>query len=137
MIALTGFCALLVGAVVQPVAAQEKTAAPTPDKTPASSQNKPPAASQKKSSAPGQENNPTAEQVAESTVYIYGSRGVLEHIRRNGVERGRISRLAADGREEEATYERRFIRGADVAKDKIRVDQKMPTMEYSLVYGDG
>lgn len=83
---------------------------------------------------------PTGAQVAESVIYVYGNSGgriVLDQIRRNGVERGRISRITAEGRNEEASYERRFVRGADATKDKIRVDQKMPTMEYSLVYGDG
>ena len=78
--------------------------------------------------------------MAESVIYVYGNTGgrtVLDQIRRNGIERGRISRTTGDGRTEEATYERRFVRGADATKDKIRVDQKMPTMEYSLVYGDG
>lgn len=80
---------------------------------------------------------PTGEQVAESTVFVYGSRGILEQIRRNGVERGHIRRTTPEGRTEDATYERRFVRGADPSKDKIRIDQKMPTMEYSLVFGDG
>ena len=80
---------------------------------------------------------PTGEEVAESTVYVYGSRGLLEQIRRNGIERGRIVRVNSEGRTEEATYEKRFIRGADASKDKIRIDQKMPTMEYSLVFGEG
>jgi hypothetical protein len=84
-----------------------------------------------------QEKNPNGEQVAESAIFIYGTRPVLEQIRRNGVERGRISRLTAEGRTEEATYERRFVRGADSSKDKIRLDQRMPAMEYSLIYGDG
>lgn len=79
----------------------------------------------------------TAEQVVESSIFIYGSRPVLEQIRRNGVERGRITRLTTDGRSEEATYERRFVRGASSDKDKIRLDQKMPSMEYSLIYGEG
>lgn len=79
----------------------------------------------------------TAEQVAESTIFIYGTRPVLEQIRRNGVERGRITRMTTDGRTEEATYERRFIRGENSEKDKVRLDQKMPTMEYSLIYGEG
>ncbi|MGI8898644.1 MAG: hypothetical protein ACR2IB_09655 [Pyrinomonadaceae bacterium] len=79
----------------------------------------------------------TAEQVAELTVLVYGSRPVLAQIRRNGVERGRITRFMADGKSEEATYERRFIRGESADKDKIRLDQKMPTMEYSLIFGEG
>lgn len=79
----------------------------------------------------------TAEQVAELTVLVYGSRPVLAQIRRNGVERGRITRFLTDGKTEEATYERRFIRGESEDKDKIRLDQKMPTMEYSLIFGEG
>jgi len=79
----------------------------------------------------------TAEQIAESTILIYGSRPVLNQIRRNGIERGRIMRYGADGRNEEASYERRFIRGESIDKDKIRLDQKAPTLEYSLIYGGG
>jgi hypothetical protein len=62
---------------------------------------------------------------------------VLEQIRRNGLERGRVSRLTTDGKLEEATYERRFVRGENSDKDKVRLDQKMPTMEYSLIYREG
>lgn len=79
----------------------------------------------------------TAEQVAELTVLVYGSRPVLAQIRRNGVERGRITRYMTDGKTEEATYERRFITGESADKDRIRLDQKMPTMEYSLIFGEG
>jgi len=81
--------------------------------------------------------NPTAEQIAESAIFIYGSRPVLEQIRRNGVERGRITRISADGKTEESSYERRFVRGENFEKDKIRLDQKLPTVEYSLIYGAG
>jgi len=83
---------------------------------------------------------PTGEEVAESVIYVFGNAGgraVLNQIRRNGVERGRITRLAGEGKTEESSYEYRFVRGPDASKDKIRVDQKMPSMEYSLVYGDG
>lgn len=79
----------------------------------------------------------TTEQVAELTVLVYGSRPVLAQIQRNGVERGRITRVMADGKIEEATYERRFVRGESADKDKIRLDQKMPTLEYSLIFGEG
>jgi hypothetical protein len=70
-------------------------------------------------------------------ILVYGSRAALEHIRRNGVERGKITRVNAQGTAEEANYERRFIRGENLDKDKIRLDQKLPSMEYSLIYGDG
>jgi hypothetical protein len=83
---------------------------------------------------------PTAEQVAETVILIYGGgggRAVLDQIRRNGVERGKLTRTASDGRTEESSYEQRFVRGETAAKDKIRLDQKMPTMEYALVFDAG
>ena len=79
----------------------------------------------------------TAEQIVESVILIYGTRPGLEQIRRNGVERGRITRITTEGGAEEAEYERRFVRGESLDKDKIRLDQKMPTMEYSLIFGEG
>lgn len=79
----------------------------------------------------------TAEQIVESVILIYGTRPGLEQIRRNGVERGRITRYPAEGNPEEANYERRFVRGDNLDKDKIRLDQKLPTMEYSLIFGEG
>ena len=79
----------------------------------------------------------TAEQIVESVILIYGSRPLLDQIRRNGVERGKITRFPTEGNPEEANYERRFIRGENLDKDKIRLDQKLPTMEYSLIFGEG
>jgi hypothetical protein len=79
----------------------------------------------------------TAEQLAELVILIYGSRERLAQIRRNGVENGKLTRIASDGRIEDATYQRRFMRGESSEKDKIRLDQKTPTLEYSLIYGEG
>ena len=79
----------------------------------------------------------TAEQIVESVILVYGTRPALEQIRRNGVERGRITRFNLQGNPEEANYERRFVRGENLDKDKIRLDQKLPTMEYSLIFDDG
>lgn len=79
----------------------------------------------------------TAEQIVESVILIYGTRPGLEQIRRNGVERGKITRFNSEGNAEEANYERRFVRGENLSKDKIRLDQKLPTMEYSLIFDDG
>ena len=59
----------------------------------------------------------TAEQIVESTILIYGTRPGLEQIRRNGVERGKITRFPATGNPEEADYERRFIRGENLEKE--------------------
>lgn len=84
--------------------------------------------------------NPTAEQVAETVIIIYGGGGgreMLKQIRRNGVERGKVTRTASDGRVEEISYEQRFVRGETAGKDKVRLDQKMPTMEYALVFNEG
>lgn len=80
---------------------------------------------------------PTAEQLAEAVVFVYGVRERIAQIRRTGVERGRITRATADGRTEEITYERAFKRGETLEKDKVRLDQKRPAAEYSLVLNDG
>ncbi|HVS20255.1 MAG TPA: hypothetical protein VHD88_00330, partial [Pyrinomonadaceae bacterium] len=61
----------------------------------------------------------------------------LNQIRRNGIERGRQTRVGADGRAEENRYELRFVRGDKSEKDKIRIDNKTPQAEYSLIYGEG
>src|SRR5690348_15173525 len=50
----------------------------------------------------------TAEQIVESTILVYGSRQGLEHIRRYGDERGKITRYNNEGNPEESNYERRF-----------------------------
>ena len=83
---------------------------------------------------------PTGEQVAEFVIAIYGNtygRALLNQVRKTGIERGRTTRLNAEGRNEELTYEQRFIRGESFAKDKLRLDQKMTSMEFSLVYDEG
>lgn len=81
----------------------------------------------------------TAEQIVESSIFVHGSRPLLTQIRRNGMERGRVCKPTCDvpGKTEEATYERRFVRGENSEKDRVRVDQKTPSIEYSLIYGDG
>ena len=81
--------------------------------------------------------NPTAEQVAETVVLVYGSRPGLAQIRRTGVERGRITRTGQDGRPEEISYERTFKRGETYEKDKVRFDQRLASLQYSLVLSDG
>ena len=83
--------------------------------------------------------NFTAEQVVESAIFVYGTRPLLQQIRRNGMERGRVCKPTCDlpGRTEEAMYERRFVRGENSEKDKVRLDQKTPSIEYSLIYGEG
>lgn len=80
---------------------------------------------------------PTAEQVAETVVFVFGARERLAQIRRTGVERGRITRTTDDGRTEEIAYERSFKRGDTPAKDKVRLDQRRPSLDYALVYNEG
>jgi hypothetical protein len=84
-----------------------------------------------------QDKNYTVEQIVETSIAIYGGRPGLTQVRRNGWERGKITSVTEDGRTEDSTYERRFIRGESIEKDKVRLDQKTPTQEYSLVYTDG
>jgi len=82
----------------------------------------------------------TAEQIAEGVILIAGNgygRAVLNQIRRNGIERGRSTRMMEDGRSEEARYELRFVRGDKSEKDKVRVDNKTAQSEYSMIYGAG
>jgi hypothetical protein len=82
----------------------------------------------------------TAEQIAEATILMAGSgggRALLTQIRKNGLERGRETRTAPDGRSEESRYELRFVHGDKIEKDKVRLDSKTPQAEYSLVYGEG
>ena len=133
--ALIVLCALLI-----PVAAQDpKAPAPKETPTPQKETKEAPAnvLKETKESKGSPDVKFTAEQIVESVILMYGTRPGLDHIRRNGVERGKITRFGADGNAEEANYERRFIRGENLDKDKVRLDQKMPTMEYSLIFGEG
>jgi hypothetical protein len=82
----------------------------------------------------------TAEQIVESAIAIAGNgfgRAVLTQIRHNGLEVGKQTRTRPDGRSEETRYEMRFVHGDKAEKDKVRVDNKSPQAEYSLVYGEG
>jgi hypothetical protein len=110
--------------------AQQPQASPTPQSTPVPTNQKPVKLDKNL-------NNITAEQLGEITIIAYGSRPLLTQIRRNGVERGRVTRVTAEGKTEESSYERRFIRGENTDKDKVRLDQKTPSLEYSLIFGDG
>jgi hypothetical protein len=134
--------ALLAGGIgmgtALPVAAQQQpataAATPTPAPTPAATPFKLPSLTGSDSK------NVTAEGIAEWVIAIYGAgigRSVLDQVRRNGTERGEIIRLGADGRTETSDYSWRFIRGASADKDRFRVDQKSPTLEYTLVFNAG
>lgn len=84
--------------------------------------------------------NLTAEQVAEAVIYSTGGIGgriTLNQVRAKGVERGRFRRTYPNAQPEEYTYERRFLRGEDMYKDRIRIDQKSPSLDYALVFSQG
>lgn len=136
LIALSAF-ALSFGSPIKTQAALQDPKAAAPQATPQAT----PPDTKKQESKPAKKNanEPayTADQVVESVILVYGTRPALEHIRRNGVERGKLSRTDTEGKTEESEYERRFIRGENLDKDKIRLDQKLPTMEYSLIFGEG
>lgn len=82
----------------------------------------------------------TAEQVVESSIFLYGfpgGRTTLNQIRKTTLERGRSSFTAADGKVEQANYQRFVIRAETLGKEKIRLDQEFPSAKYSLVFSDG
>jgi len=128
---------LFVLCVVQLSFGQNPAAAkPTPTPTPAKDEKKKkPAASSSKDIL----KNPTAEQVAESTIFIYGlggGRAILNQIRKTALERGKISLTNAQGKTDQATYQRWTQRAETLSKEKIRLDQEFPTARYSLVFND-
>jgi hypothetical protein len=82
----------------------------------------------------------TAEQLADLAIFAtagFGGREALKQIRGKGIERGKYRRPGANGAMEEFSYERRFIRGEDMYKDRIRIDQKSPTIAYALIFSEG
>ena len=77
----------------------------------------------------------TAEQVAETAIFIYtGGRGALDPIRKTTLERGRLIVTAANGSVEQANYQRFVMRGETLNKERVRLDQELPTARYSLVF---
>lgn len=83
--------------------------------------------------------NPNAEQIIETTIFIYGlggGRAILNQIRKTAIERGKISVANAAGTLEKANYQRWTSRGENLNKEKIRLDQEFPSARYSLVFND-
>jgi hypothetical protein len=83
--------------------------------------------------------NVTAEQVAESAIVIYGLGGgrlTLNQIRKTAHERGKVSVVNAEGKSEQASYQRWTQRAETLDKEKIRLDQDFPNAKYSLVFND-
>ncbi|MBK9154228.1 MAG: hypothetical protein IPM25_08445 [Chloracidobacterium sp.] len=106
--------------------ADKANAKPEPAKTPAVS-------------AKDAAKNPTAEQVVETVIFIYGlggGRELLKQIRRTTIERGKTTVINTEGQKEQASYQRWVTRGEKLANEKIRVELELPTARYSLVYSD-
>lgn len=79
----------------------------------------------------------TADQIVETAIFFYSSgRGNLDQIRKTTTERGRSTITAADGKPVQASYRRFSIRGETLSKDRIRLDQELPTARFSLVFAD-
>jgi hypothetical protein len=80
--------------------------------------------------------NPTAEQVVESSIVIYaypGGREKMKQIRKTEMERGKLVMTGADGQITNANYQRWSMRGEAAGKEKVRLDQELPTATYSVV----
>ena len=113
---------------VMPVLVLSQNPTPTPSRTPSPKLTK----EQMKAAAA----NPTAEQLAETTIFIYGNGGgrvVLDQIRKTTIERGTTTVAQPDGKMERANYDRYVIRGGSLDAEKVRLDQKFPSVSYSLV----
>ncbi len=83
--------------------------------------------------------NPTAEQVAESVIIIYGSLGgrdYLKQIRKTTIERGKMSFVNAEGKTEQSNYERLIMRGDSLDKERVRFDQEYPSGKFALIYNN-
>lgn len=116
-------------------AAVRAQADPTPSPTPT------PAAASASTAAGGAKGQPqTAEQIVESAIIFYGGLGGrerLEQIRKTTQERGTLTTIAADGKTERSSYTRWALRGETLEKERVRLDQNLPSARYSLVFNEG
>lgn len=123
---------VLVAILVSAVAAAAQSPSPTPSPaSPTASPTPTQLLDPKNTTAPV-----TGLQVVESAIFIYGlggGRDRLDQIRKTVVERGKSKVTGANGRVDPATYVRYTLRGADLWKDKIRLDQEVPNARFSLI----
>src|SRR5688572_2908076 len=83
--------------------------------------------------------NPTVEQIVESSIIVYafpGGREKMKQIRKTESERGKLVMTGADGQVTNANYQRWSLRSDAAGKEKIRLDQELPTATYSVVQSD-
>ena len=78
----------------------------------------------------------TAEELAETAIFFYGSRAGLTQFRQTTQERGKTSITNANGHVDQVNYQRFVIRADELEKEKIRLDQELPTARFSIVYND-
>ncbi len=119
------------------VSAQDASTGKTPKKE--KQNDKQQSADQSKNANKGVLKNANAEQVAESTILVYGNFGGrknLNQIRKTTVERGKISLLNAEGKTEQANYERFVLRADNLEKERIRLNQEFSGSRYALIYSD-
>lgn len=81
--------------------------------------------------------NFTPEQVAEVSILAYGVRDRLNQVRKTTTEVGTTSYTGADGKTDQAKYQRFVLRGDDLGKERIRLDQQFTNARYSLLYKAG
>jgi hypothetical protein len=79
----------------------------------------------------------TAEQVAESSIFVYGGlggRNTLNQIRKTTIERGKTSITNSEGKVDQIAYERWTVRADNIDKEKIRLDQEYPNAKFALIH---
>lgn len=133
------FFAFLIFAVVSNVAAQNASAKPAPEKSDNSDKGKKDKKQNNKKQNGDASKTATAEQVAESTIAIYsglGGRASLNQIRKTTIERGKISVINAEGKTEQANYERVVLRADSLDKERVRFNQEFPSAKFALIYSD-
>ena len=116
--------------------AQDTQSAATPTPAPAVSPTPATSATPRPLTAKELLANPTAELIAETSIYFYGNGGgriILDQIRKTSIETGKTTVMNAEGKMETATYQRFVIRGESLDKTKLRLDQEFPGVKYSLI----
>lgn len=98
---------------------------------------KKPKAEEKPPTLDANNKNLTAEQIAESVIWVYsglGGRENLNQIRKTTHERGKLTLTNAEGKPEQANYARWIIRADTLDKERIRYDQEFPNARFALIY---
>ena len=79
------------------------------------------------------------EQVVETVLFFYAfpnGRTTLNQIRKTTIERGSANITNAEGKVERVPYQRFVMRGENLVKERIRLDQEFPSARYSLIWAE-